>query len=426
MADEAGFPWQAPSRDPEKEAVVTAEQQVNNVRPDGMKGQEAPASPVKITTAQQNIQPRKHNNSLHGRPHSGSVKGPPRVNHSILTAPSDPITSKPTSPLPVRTIPPWVRDAEEGDLDDPQFLVPDAPHSALVAQHHYSPSTSRRPLLGDQQHHADGLCTPSTRAKPTQTSRWMSFAQPSAYAQENFDSEKVDQEWLNQNMTDYSKAWLADHDDDDVEDSSSRYRAFRRKRKVWYKRAQFTVLRNPFIPLIFRMIVLVFAIAAMALGASIYHETGKITRCISQPPGQRNPDCIERVGATATDYYRDPSGLMAIIVDAIAIVYTVYITYDEYFSKPLGLRPARAKVRLVLLDLFFVVFQSANLALSFESLTVDEGACKAPTQPTTAGRFDKVCDRAESLSSVLLVSLTAWLLTFSVSVLRLVERIDTK
>lgn len=246
----------------------------------------------------------------------------------------------------------------------------------------------------------------------------MSFAQPSAYPRENFNSEKVESEWLNENFTDYSKAWLADHDDDDVEDSSSRYRAFRRKRKVWYKRAQFTVLRNPFIPLVFRMIVLIFAIAAMALGASIYHETGKVTRCIHIPPEQRGPDCLERVGPTATDYYRDPSGLMAVIVDAIAIVYTIYITYDEYFSKPLGLRRARAKVRLVLLDLFFVVFQSANLALSFESLTVDEGACKTGTQPSTSSRFDNICDRAEALSSVLLVSLTAWLLTFSVSVLR--------
>lgn len=311
-----------------------------------------------------------------------------------------------------------MRDAEEGDLDDPQFQAPDAPHSALVAHHHYNPSTSRRGLLPGKHHHEDHSFSPLGRGSPPRTSRWTSFAQPSTYPRENFNSEKVDPGWLNENLTDYSKPWLADHDDDDGEDSTSRYRAFRRKRKVWYKRAQFTVLRNPFIPLIFRMIVLVFAIAAMALGASIYHETGKVTRCIAQAPETRSPDCIERVGSGHKDYYRDPSGLMAIIVDAIAIVYTIYITYDEYFSKPLGLRRARAKVRLVLLDLFFVVFQSANLALSFESLTVDEGACKSGNQPTTAGRFDKICDRAETLSSVLLISLTAWLLTFSVSVLR--------
>jgi hypothetical protein len=111
---------------------------------------------------------------------------------------------------------------------------------------------------------------------------------------------------------------------------------------------------------------------------------------------------------------------MALIVDAIAVAYILYITYDEYFSKPLGLRPARAKVRLVLLDLFFVVFQSANLALSFESLTVDQGACKVGAAPLTSPRFDAVCSRARALSGVLLISLVAWLMTFSISVLRYV------
>jgi hypothetical protein len=105
-------------------------------------------------------------------------------------------------------------------------------------------------------------------------------------------------------------------------------------------------------------------------------------------------------------------------VDVIAVVYSIYITYDEYFSKPLGLRKARAKVRLVLLDLFFIVFQSANLSLSFESLTVEEGACQVGDTARTDARFDNVCERAKALSSVLLVSLVAWMLTFSVSVLR--------
>lgn len=164
------------------------------------------------------------------------------------------------------------------------------------------------------------------------------------------------------------------------------------------------------------MIVLSFALVALGLGASIYHETGKIVHCIRE--NERSDDCRDLVGDTQTDYYRDPSGLMAVIVDAIAIVYTIYITYDEYFSKPLGLRSARAKVRLVLLDLFFVIFQSANLSLSFESLTVDEGACKVGDTPRTSTRFDNVCARAQALSGVLTISLVAWTLTFSVSILR--------
>lgn len=201
-------------------------------------------------------------------------------------------------------------------------------------------------------------------------------------------------------------------------ESSSRYRAFRRKRQAWYLRAQFTILRNPFIPLAFRLTIFVFALVALGLGTSIWKETGRITDCIHQDP--RGALCVALVGEGPQDYYRDPSGLMAIIVDAIALLYTIYITYDEYFSKPLGLRHARAKVRLVLLDLFFVVFQSANLSLSFESLTVDEGACQVGDSARTNSRFDHVCHRAQALSAVLLVSLTAWLMTFSVSVLRYV------
>ena len=255
-----------------------------------------------------------------------------------------------------------------------------------------------------------------TRQQPT--SRWISFARASAYPREDFDSEWKDKEWLDSHFTDYSKPWLADHNEDDDEDGSGGYRAFRRKRKVWYKRMQFTVLRNPFVPLAFRLTVISFAVVAIGLGASIFHESNKVERCINQAPSQRSQYCRTLIGDGVVDYYRDPAALMAIIVDAIAVVYSFYITYDEYFSKPLGLRSARAKVRLVLLDLFFIVFQSANLSLSFESLTVEEGACQVGEERATSPRFDNVCSRGRALASVLIISLLAWMVTFSISVLR--------
>ena len=96
---------------------------------------------------------------------------------------------------------------------------------------------------------------------------------------------------------------------------------------------------------------------------------------------------------------------MAIIVDAIAMAYLVYITYDEYSGKPLGLRSAKAKMRLIFLDLFFIVFDSANLSLAFETLS-DNRPCA------------EVCGKQEALASVLLIALIAWLLTFSISVMR--------
>ena len=121
--------------------------------------------------------------------------------------------------------------------------------------------------------------------------------------------------------------------------------------------------------------------------------------------------------------------MMAIIVDAVALVYIVYVTYDEYFNKPLGLRSARAKVRIVLLDLFFIVFQAANLSLAFQGLSDISEGCKSDSRGSSGseGNVDSsICERQQALASVLLISLIAWLMTFSVSVLRLVERINTK
>jgi len=159
----------------------------------------------------------------------------------------------------------------------------------------------------------------------------------------------------------------------------------------------YMILRNPFIPLVFRLTTLIFAASALALGGSIHHIS----------------DLHKAVSNNA-------SSMIAIVVDAIAIPYICGVTWDEYTGKPLGLRSAGAKLRIVLLDLFFIVFQSANLALAFQSLSEATQGCG----PRDEGRFlENLCDRAEALSAVLLIALLAWLLTFSVSVLRLVERV---
>jgi hypothetical protein len=409
---EHGFPWQAESHVREPTYLDEKAAAAND------------AAPPKPALSDVSNKSTPHHHSL--RPHShsigkrkcGPVKPQPSLKSPSQTSPEPRISRSGVTQLPVRTIPPWVRDAEESDLEEYNQAQPDSPGLALIAQHNHSPSTTRTSLLTPHRHHRQGHTTVSGQLRPERTSRWISFARASAYPREVFESEKVDPEWLDANFTDYSKPWLADHQDDDGEDGSGGYRAFRRKRRVWYKRVQFTVLRNPFVPLAFRFTVISFALIATGLGASIYHETGRIVHCIDQPPGNRDDYCDGLIGDRNVDYYRDPAALMAIIVDVIAVVYSIYITYDEYFSKPLGLRKARAKVRLVLLDLFFIVFQSANLSLSFESLTVEEGACQVGDTARTDARFDNVCERAKALSSVLLVSLVAWMLTFSVSVLR--------
>jgi hypothetical protein len=161
--------------------------------------------------------------------------------------------------------------------------------------------------------------------------------------------------------------------------------------------SQRTLLRNPIIPLVFRLIIWFFSLIALALGGSIFH--------ISEKEG----------------FSQRPSTLMAITVDIIALVYILYITYDEYTGKPLGLRSPKAKMRLILLDLFFIVFDSANLSLAFDALSDVRWSCKdADGLGGATPRNRPLCVRQGALSSVLLVALVAWIITFSISVLRYV------
>jgi hypothetical protein len=292
----------------------------------------------------------------------------------------------------------WVRSAEEDDLvpEPPSdYFLPNSPQSAFVAQHNHSPWAKAKKPTQRPENSEDGGGLLSRQVHAVRKSRWISFAEPSAYPSEHWEGEKVDPQWLNQHLTDYSKPWLADHNEDDIEDGSGRYHAFRRKRKTWYKRMQQTILRNPMIPLVFRMTVFTFSAVALALGAAIHRE------------------------AQMFDFSQGASALLAIIVDAVALVYILYITYDEYTGKPLGLRPAKAKLKVILLDLFFIVFQSANLSLAYQTLSDPDEACTPGDSGQLSDATDAgVCSKQKALASVLLIALIAWLNTFCVSILR--------
>lgn len=197
--------------------------------------------------------------------------------------------------------------------------------------------------------------------------------------------------WLIQNGGDYSRPWLATSENGDIDSDVAHFFQFRTQRKVWWKRLQRTVLHSPIIPLVIRTIVWCFSLVALVLGSSI--------RKIANESEER-------------DLVSSPSPNMAIIVDAIALVYIFYITYDEYSGKPLGLRSAKAKMRLIFLDLFFIVFDSANLSLAFGAVLNSNDSCDQ-------GQLGKgICQRQTALASVLLIALIAWLLTFSISVTR--------
>ncbi|KAI4202781.1 MAG: hypothetical protein LQ348_001471 [Seirophora lacunosa] len=293
--------------------------------------------------------------------------------------------------LAVRTVPTWVHVLEDDDEEAAQAttrLLPSSPLSAQVAEHHYHPSDRShrpKPPRGRLHDQAREWAPPIPSGHYSEhSSRWRAFVNASAYpAITSAGGEVVTPEWLAQNGPDYSRPWMAGAGEGDSELA----RGFNAKRKVWWKRLQRTVMRSPMIPLVLRSVVWIFSLIALAVAASIHPLTAR-------------DEALRNIAST----------YMAIVVDAIALIYLLYITYDEYSGPPLGLRSARAKMRLIFLDLFFIVFDSANLSLAFEA---SPKICVRATSDT-----GRLCRRQNALSSVLLIALLAWLLTFAISVLR--------
>lgn len=307
----------------------------------------------------------------------------------------------------VRVIPTWAHTLDENPAESDPLSneLPFIPPRAQVASHNGSPSSKQKfkadPPRGRLFDFQRESITPTPRAPFSEDApRWRDFARSSAYPPEPGEAgEIVTEDWLVQNGGDYSRAWLASSETGDADSDVAHLFKFRQQRKVWWKRAQRTILHSPVIPLIIRTIVWLFSLVALALGASIHK--------ISYDSKARN-------------LVNGPSPNMAIIVDAIALIYIFYITYDEYTGKPLGLRSAKGKMRLIFLDLVFIVFDSANLSLAFAAVTDSYASCDDGVLQAN------ICRRQKALASVLLIALIAWLLTFSISVTRLIERVAAK
>lgn len=178
----------------------------------------------------------------------------------------------------------------------------------------------------------------------------------------------------------------------------------RKSRKdTWIMRFWNFVLRHPIAPLIFRLVVLITTIAALALACNIYQR-------------ERDPN-------TPNDSVPESSqAIVAIVIDVVAIPYILYMVWDEYTGKPLGLRPPAQKVSLTLLDLIFIVLKAASAALAFEALVYHsgDGTSEDPRWTTT----EKVSlHLARGLAALTLVGLIAWILNFTISVFRLAEKL---
>ncbi|KAI9663188.1 MAG: hypothetical protein M1821_008236 [Bathelium mastoideum] len=300
----------------------------------------------------------------------------------------------------VRTLPAYVRTFDEEDARWLRQHESADPHASAAANAKEVPR-----LNAPRGRRFDHLRErePVIITQPMQASApmWRSFMRATALPSTE-PGERVSQQWLRQHMPD-ADGGLATVQQQAAEEEKMKKPLLKRMEQ-WPAVIRHTVLRNPFIPLIFRLIVLACSTAALGLGVTLLNLV-------------RSVHCE----------WRPTSSLMAIIVDSIAIPYLLYVTWDEYTSKPLGLRRPAAKIRLIFLDLYFIIFDSANLTLAFLALTTEQETCLVGE--TEGDPFHHAIDkdvraRKKSLSGVLLVALVAWVLTFSVSVFRVIERVS--
>lgn len=227
-------------------------------------------------------------------------------------------------------------------------------------------------------------------------------------------------EWMEENVPITVRGW--EEEDEILADQSEKptgwwllspERQERTVRLFWR-----LLLKNPFIPLVFRLIVLAFSGASLGIAALLYEGIHRVNH---------DPNPSNQCAPRASTY-------MAIVVGTCAVPYICYVTWDEYMSKPLGLRSAVAKTLLLLCDLYFIVFAASNLSLAFDALFDHRWACYDETfervgntgnvgVPATCPDNPQICNRQRALSGVLVVSLVAWLATFSISVMRVVEKL---
>ena len=168
-------------------------------------------------------------------------------------------------------------------------------------------------------------------------------------------------------------------------------------KKTWKPKLLDSIMTNSYFPLFFRLISISLSTIALGLSSRLVKMTESFN--ISQ----------------------QPSPLMAMIVQAVGILYLLYITYDEFTSQPLGLRDPTAKIRLVLLDLLFIIFSSANLSLSFQSIYDSRWVCTVDSGPEELLYDLSMCNEVKALTAFLFLTLVAWCINFTISVFRIVH-----
>lgn len=180
----------------------------------------------------------------------------------------------------------------------------------------------------------------------------------------------------------------------------------RENKQQWIPRIRRLLLQSQYLPLSLRLTIGILCIVSLALATRIYQNSDSILPAMESSVPQQ------------------PSTIMALCVNSIAIIYLVYIGYDEFSGKPLGIRDPMAKVRLILLDLLFIIFSSANLSLTFNTLYDSRWVCVAGRGSETP-QVGYICHKQKALASFLFLVLVTWVITFTISILRVVEKVSS-
>ncbi|KAK9417753.1 hypothetical protein SUNI508_01510 [Seiridium unicorne] len=148
---------------------------------------------------------------------------------------------------------------------------------------------------------------------------------------------------------------------------------------------------NPLPQLIFRLLVLGSSISSLAISVTLYRT--------------------HWWWATLSAYELAQRGqvILAIVVDSLSVPYVFYMTFDDIFGAPLGLRRPIIKVSLTLLDLFFIILKAASTSLAFQAL-----------ETTTV---DLSIPLVKALAACLFTGLVFWVVNFTISLLRIIERL---
>ncbi|KIH93055.1 hypothetical protein SPBR_02734 [Sporothrix brasiliensis 5110] len=175
--------------------------------------------------------------------------------------------------------------------------------------------------------------------------------------------------------------------------------------KAFYVRIWQTLLHHPLGPLACRLVVLSTSLVALIIAITIFKRE-RLGRLFGE--GDRTSTDFNSVWLANMQQERNQI-IVAIVVDVVAIPYIGYITFDDYTGKPLGLRPPQARIRLILTDLFFIIFKSASTALGFEAMVFFNTA-------SSQGLL-------RALGAFELIGLVSWALTLTINIFREIERL---